>query len=73
MPKAHLVFTHLHNSYVVKIPNLEKLSVAQIQELENFVYQRKGTFDFETYSFSIQKRIEFHEFTSLITVDIERT
>lgn len=66
MPKAYLVFTHFHNSYSVKIPNLEKLSVEQIQELQNFVKQRKGIFDFETYSFSIQKRVEFHEFTSLL-------
>ncbi|MFT5660793.1 MAG: hypothetical protein ACI9TV_001436 [Sulfurimonas sp.] len=66
MPKAHLVFTHFHNSYSVKIPNLEKLSVEQIQELENFTHQRKGIFDFETYSFSIQKRIEFYQFSALI-------
>lgn len=66
MPKAYLVFTRFHNSYNVKIPNLEKLSVEQIQELQNFVQQRKGIFDFETYSFSIQKRVEIHEFSALI-------
>ena len=52
MPKAHLVFTHFHNSYSVKIPNLEKLSVEQIQELQIFAQQRKGIFDFEAYEFS---------------------
>lgn len=66
MPKAHLVFTHFHNSYNVRVPNLEKLSVEQIQELENFAQKRKGIFDFENYTFSIQKRVEFHEFATLI-------
>lgn len=66
MPKAHLVFTHFHNSYSVKIPNLEQLSVEQIQELEKFASSRKGVFDFESYSFVIQKRVEFYEFVALI-------
>ena len=66
MSKAHLVFTQRYNSYSVQIPNLEQLSVSEIQELENFVSSRKGVFDFNTYSFSIQKRLEFHEFLSLI-------
>lgn len=66
MPKAHLIFTHLHNSYNVSVPNLEKLSVEQIKELENFVSFRNGIFDFETYSFVIQKRLEFYEFSALI-------
>ena len=66
MPKAHLVFTHFHNSYSVKIPNLEKLSVEQIQELQIFAQQRKGIFDFEAYTISIQKRVDFYEFSNLI-------
>lgn len=66
MPKAELVFTHFHNSYSVSIPNLEKLSVEQIKELEYFVSSRNGIFDFETYSFVIQKRLEFYEFSALI-------
>ena len=66
MPKAHLIFTQLHNSYNVSVPNLEKLSVEQIKELENFVSFRNGIFDFETYSFIIQKRLEFYEFSALI-------
>ena len=66
MSKAHLVFTHYTNSYSVRIPNLEQLSVEQIQELQNFVSSRNGIFDFNTYSFVIQKRVEFNEFVSLI-------
>ena len=31
-----------------------------------FVKKRKGIFDFERYSFSIQKRLEFNEFVRLI-------
>lgn len=66
MVKAHLIFTHYHNSYSVKIPNLEKLSVEQIQQLQHFVSSRNGIFDFNSYSFVIQKRVEFHEFTLLV-------
>lgn len=66
MTKAHLVFTKYHNSYRVDVRNLEQLSVEQIQELQNFVENRKGVFDFTSYSFVIQKRIEFHEFETLI-------
>lgn len=66
MPKALLLFTSYKNSYSVRISNLEKLSVEQIQELERFVSVRKGIFDFETYSFVIQKRLEFYEFVALI-------
>jgi uncharacterized protein (DUF3820 family) len=66
MPKAHLVFTHFENFYNVLVPNLEKLSVEKIKELENFVSLRNGIFDFETYSFVIQKRLEFYEFSALI-------
>lgn len=66
MPKAHLVFTHFHNSYNVWIQNLEELSVEQIKELEHFVRSRNGIFDFQTYTFVIQKRLEFYEFSSLV-------
>ncbi len=66
MAKIHLVFTQRYGSYSVNIPNLEELSVTQIQELQSFVTKRNGMFDFNTYSFSIQKRLEFHEFVSLI-------
>ena len=66
MAQAHLLFTQRYNSYSVKVVNLEHLSVVQIQELESFVSKRKGVFDFNTYSFSIQKKIEFYEFVSLV-------
>ena len=66
MAKAHLIFTQRYNSYLVNIPNLEKLDVSQIQELQEFVTSRNGIFDFNTYSFSIQKRVEFHKFVSLV-------
>ncbi|MCW9026007.1 MAG: DUF3820 family protein [Thiovulaceae bacterium] len=67
MPKAHLVFTKYANSYRVDIPNLEELSVEQIKELQEFVSIRHGMFDFNTYSFKIQKNIEFEEFVKLVT------
>ena len=66
MSKAHLIFTNHKNSFSVKVTNLEELSVPQIQELEKFVNNRKGVFDFTTYTFVIQKKIEFNEFVSLI-------
>ena len=66
MPKAHLIFTHYHNSYSVKVLNLEQLSVEQIQQLQKFVTIRNGVFDFNSYSFVIQKRVEFYEFLALI-------
>ncbi len=66
MNKAHLIFTKHTNSFSVQIKNLEQLSVEQIQELEHFVDNRKGLFDFNTYSFVIKKKIEFYEFVSLM-------
>lgn len=63
---AILAFTKKHNSFSVKVTNLEQLEVSQIQELEKFVINRKGIFDFSTYTFVIQKKIEFEEFVSLI-------
>jgi len=64
--KPHFVFTRLHNSFSVHIANLEKLSVEQIRAIEFFVEQRKGIFDFNTYTFVIQKRLEFSEFILLL-------
>jgi hypothetical protein len=66
MVKAEFIFTKYQNSFSVKVQNLEQLSVEQIQEIENFVRQRKGIFDFETYTFVIQKKLEFEEFTTLL-------
>jgi len=66
MPKAHFVFTQLHNSLRVHIPNLEKLSVTDIQAIEAFVQERKGYFDFNSYSFVLQKRLEYEEFKKLV-------
>ncbi|MCD6173123.1 MAG: DUF3820 family protein [Sulfurimonas sp.] len=66
MPKVQLAFTKHRNSFNVKVINLESLSVEQIQALELFVKNRKGIFDFDTYTFVIQKKIEFNEFVSLI-------
>ncbi|MDF1875604.1 DUF3820 family protein [Sulfurimonas sp. SAG-AH-194-I05] len=66
MTQAHLTFQKNVNSFTVHVLNLEKLSVVQIQELELFVQNRKGIFDFHTYSFVLQKRIEFLEFKSLL-------
>lgn len=66
MPKPLLAFTKHKNSFNVKVVNLESLSVEQIQALELFVKNRKGIFDFNTYTFVIQKKIEFNEFVDLI-------
>ena len=66
MIKADLIFTKYAKSFTVHIKNLEQLTVEQIQELEHFVKARKGVFDFTTYTFSIQKKIEFHEFAELV-------
>lgn len=60
------LFTPYTNSFKVVIKNLESLSVAQIQEIEAFVLKRKGIFDFNSYSFTIQKRVSFDEFVSLL-------
>jgi uncharacterized protein (DUF3820 family) len=62
----HLLFTRHKNSFSVHIPNLEKLSVEQIKILQDFVAVRNGVFDFDSYSFSIQKKIEFNQFKTLI-------
>lgn len=66
MPKPKFIFTKYKTSFVVKIENLEQLEVSQIQEIQDFVAKRKGVFDFNTYSFSIQKRLEFREFIHLL-------
>ncbi len=71
MPKAHFVFTRYPHSFKVHVKNLEELSVEQIQEIEVFVSARNGIFDFNTYSFSIQKKLEYHEFVSLIGLTLE--
>ncbi len=66
MRKAHLVFTKYINSFRVDIPNLEELSVTQIKELQEFVAFRNGMFDFNTYSFTIHKTLEYDDFFKLI-------
>ena len=66
MIKANLIFTQYAKSFSVHIDNLEQLTVEQIQEIENFVKVRNGIFDFNAYTFSIQKKIEFQEFVELV-------
>lgn len=66
MEKPIFKFKKYANSFQVYVENLEELSVEQIQEIESFVTDRKGIFDFQTYSFIIQKRLDFQEFLSLI-------
>lgn len=44
MIKPHFIFTSYKNSFSVKVKNLEKLTVEQIQTIERFVSQRKGIF-----------------------------
>lgn len=71
MQVAIFEFTPYKHSYRVHIPNLEKLSVQEIQKIEKFVSNRKGVFDFSTYSFSIQKKVDFFEFEKLIECSFE--
>ena len=52
--EVHFTFTRFKNSFTVKVDNLEDLEVSQIKNIQEFVKQRSGVFDFETYSFSIQ-------------------
>jgi hypothetical protein len=66
MSKPHLIFTKYKNSFSVHVENLEQLCVETIQNIEAFVAARNGVFDFETYTFAIQKRLEFNEFVSLL-------
>ncbi|MEN8303115.1 MAG: hypothetical protein ABFQ64_03475 [Campylobacterota bacterium] len=74
MIKADFTFTQHPKSFSVHVKNLEKLSVEQIQDIQRFVENRKGIFDFNTYTFSIQKKIEFEEFAELIEhSDIQAT
>ncbi len=67
MKRIELVFTEYSNSFSVFVKNLEQLSVVQIQELQKFVLVRHGYFDFNSFTFSIQKRITFTEFKKLIS------
>ena len=66
MPKPKFLFMQHKNSFSVHIENLEELQVPQIQAIEEFVSQRKGVFDFNSYTFVIQKKMEFEEFLSLL-------
>ncbi|MCK4736994.1 MAG: DUF3820 family protein [Sulfurimonas sp.] len=66
MNKAHFIFTRYAHSFSVHVKNLQELSVEQIQQIEAFVKARNGVFDFDAYSFAIQKKLEFDEFISLI-------
>jgi len=74
MPKPHFIFTKHKNSFSVHVENLEMLSVEQIQEIEHFVSERKGYFDFDTYTFTIRKNLEYQEFIRLLqTLHVEAT
>ena len=66
MASPSFEFTAFENSFKVYIPNLEALSVTQIQEIEAFVKLRNGIFDFASYSFIIQKRLDFDAFVQLL-------
>ncbi len=66
MTKPHFIFTKQKGAFRVHVKNLEALSVEQIREIEEFVTARKGYFDFETYTFTIQKNIDYEEFVRLL-------
>ncbi len=64
--KPKFYFTELAHSLRVEVKNLEALSVAQIVAIEQFVKERRGIFDFSTYSFVLQKKLTFEEFVKLV-------
>jgi len=66
MATPKFIFTSYTKSFKVLVENLEELSVDQIQEIEQFVSNRKGIFDFNNYTFVIKKRLEFNEFIRLL-------
>ncbi|MFA6195141.1 MAG: DUF3820 family protein [Sulfurimonas sp.] len=66
MSQARFIFTKHQNSFSVFVENLEQLSVIEIQNIETFVNARQGFFDFESYTFSIAKRLDFDEFVTLL-------
>jgi hypothetical protein len=66
MTKPKLIFTKYQNLFNVKVENMEQLEVFQIKQLQDFVEIRKGIFDFETYSFKINKKIQYPEFIDLL-------
>jgi len=68
MIKAQLIFTKNKNSFTVFIKNLEELSVKQIQIFQEFCDFRHGYFNFDTYTFTIQKNLTFHEFVKIINL-----
>ncbi len=73
MGKAHFIFTKYADSFSVHVKNLEQLGVEQIQEIEAFVMVRKGIFDFNSYTFTIHKRLEFEEFLALVQTVLPQT
>jgi len=66
MPIPKLIFTKYHDSFIVEIKNMELLEVLQIKQLQDFVKIRKGIFDFQTYSFKINKKIQYTDFIDLL-------
>lgn len=65
MIKPHFTFQGYTNFFKVHVDNLEQLSVDQIKKILDFVQKRRGFFDFETYEFKIQKKMDFKEFKVL--------
>ena len=66
MPIPKLIFTKYHDSFIVEVKNMELLEVLQIKQLQDFVKKRKGIFDFQTYSFKINKKIQYTDFIDLL-------
>ena len=66
MPKPHFIFHKDAERVTVHVKNLEQLSVLQIQEIQNFVAQRNGYFDFQTYTFTLNKYLTYQEFIQLL-------
>jgi len=66
MNKAIFIFTKYPSSFIVHVSNLEELSVDHIKMIEEFVNQRNGVFDFNSYTFAIKKKLEYDEFISLV-------
>jgi len=72
MLKPHFIFTRHKEHISVYVQNLEKLSVVQIKNIEAFVHVRNGHFDFTTYTFTLNKKLELTEFIKLLqTLHVE--
>ncbi len=66
MVTPKLVYEQRRDYLLLRVTNLTQLSVAQIQELEQFAAARRGWFDFNTSQIHIEKRLELEQLSKLL-------